>query len=192
MIASLINLFTMRVLALDCFVKKVQLWYNNYTVRLVSKMNIKTTYSSRENEHISWVERYLNVPLCKWGACSVTAGMIACGKENFQKEIPDQQAHMHSRSCSVFISQYWGNMKCLYISSFRLTVTKTTCGISLQLGTDVCQVMPRGKWDSGPMPQAAAPHGTELVWDSRTHRTMYINIKCSPLLKVDKILASQK
>lgn len=31
-------------------------------------------------------------------------GMIACGKENFQKEIPDQQSHMHSRSCSVFIS----------------------------------------------------------------------------------------
>lgn len=74
MIASLINLFTMRVLALDCFVKKVQLWYNNYTVRLVSKMNMKNTYSSRGNEHISWVERYLNVPLSKWGACSVTAG----------------------------------------------------------------------------------------------------------------------
>lgn len=83
-------------------------------------------------------------------------------------------------------------MKCLYISSFRLNVTKTTCGISLWLGTDVCQVMPRGKWDSGPMPQAAALHGTELVWDSRTHRTMYINTKCSPLPKVDKILASQK
>lgn len=45
---------------------------------------------------------------------------------------------------------------------------------------------------SGPMPTAAAPHGTEQVWDSRTHRNMYVNIKCSPLFKVDKILASQK
>jgi len=49
-----------------------------------------------------------------------------------------------------------------------------------------------GGGDSGPMLPPAAAHGSGLVWGSRTCRKKYVNIKCSPLLKVEKILASQK
>lgn len=125
--------------------------------------------------------------------------MTAFGKVNVQREIPDQQAHMFTRIKLqwFYLSQHWRNNKCLHVSRLNLTLMWPKHdqnhmwdfpAAGEQMYARLCSVV---SGDSDPMPQAAASHGTEVVWDSRSHRNMHINTKCSPVPKVEKVLASQ-
>lgn len=56
-------------------------------------------------------------------------------------------------------------------------------GFPCSWGTDGARLCNVGCGDRDAMPQPAAPHGTELVWERRTHRNRYVDMKCSPRIQ---------
>lgn len=125
---------------------------------------------------------YLNLS----GVQAHSHSRAAFGKVKFQQEIPKQRAHMHSRRKLWYFYLSRSSEGTRSVSTFPasdLMWLEPRVGFPCSWGADGARLCNLRCEDKDPMPWLAAPRGTELVWERRTHRNRHANIKCSPKIQ---------